>query len=210
MRTILSLSFLLFVCVSCNKALFKPKWTTEQAPESFVTRFETSKGNFDVQVTREWSPKAADRFYQLVKHGFYNNALFYRVVPNFVAQFGNTDTTTFNKWMQYKLPDEPVVHSNKKGAISFARSGKETRGRELFINLNDNTRLDTVVANGVKGYPPFGDVISGMDVVLSLNSSHGNNTLSHVNEMYKSRFEFLKTFPGLDSVKKAYVVKSGR
>lgn len=200
-------AFIALLCVSCNRAVFKEKWTREQAPSTFVARFETSKGNFDVKVNREWSPLAADRFYQLIKHSYYDSGIFYRVVPNFVAQFGNSDTIKANQWRKFKVADEQVLHSNKKGSISFARGGKETRSTELYINLVDNPRLDTIAPAGVKGYPSFGDVINGMDVVSALYSGYGEKTRGSLNVMYKNRREFLNTFPQLDLIRKAYILK---
>lgn len=160
-----------------------------------------------MKVNREWSPLAADRFYQLAKHHFLDSAVFYRVVPNFVAQFGSSDTIKMDDWSKIKVPDEPVLHSNIKGGISFARSGKDTRGRQLFINLKDNPRLDTTNYKGVKGFPSFGDVINGMDVVYSLNSKYGDSTMHHLDDMYTNRDKFNKSFPALDIIRKAYVLK---
>ena len=191
----------------CNRAIFKSAWTKEQAPGTYVVRLETSKGMVDVEVHREWSPLAADRFYQLAKHHFFDRAVFYRVVPHFVAQFGSSDTVKINKWSATKIPDEPVLHSNVRGTISFARGGKETRGTELFINFKDNLRLDTISYSGVTGFPTFGNVVKGMDVVDSLNSKYGDSTMHHLEEMYKSRKHFNDSFPGLDIIVKAYVLK---
>lgn len=192
---------------SCARSVFKEKWLKEEAPPAYVARFETTKGVFDVEVFREWSPLAADRFYQTVKHRFYNNTMFYRVVPNFVVQWGNTDTTVFKKWASYKLPDEPVKQSNLKGYMSYARSGKETRGSTMFINLVDNKRLDTIMAGGVKGYPPIGKVIKGMEVVDSLYSGYGGATMSKYDTLQKYPELFLKQFPKLDRINKAYLIK---
>ena len=166
------------VFVSCTKPIFKSKWVKQNSPEKFIVKFETTKGNFEIEVVREWSPKAADRFYQLVKHHFYNNTLFYRVVPKFVAQFGNSDTATTSKWKNFKVADEKVIYGNKKGSISFARGGKETRGRELFINLHDNSFLDTLSYEGVKGFPAFGNVTKGMEVIDSIYGGYGDNTMN--------------------------------
>ena len=202
------LTFILALMVlSCSRPAFKAKWTTENAPDVFTARFETSKGNFDVEIHKAWSPKAADRFYQLVRHHFYDNMLFYRVVPNFVVQFGNSDTTTMNHWEKYKVPDEEVIKSNLKGTMSFARDGKETRGNDLFINLKDNVRLDTLTYNGVRGFPVFGIVTKGMDVVDSIYSGYGDKPMSILDTLYTNRTHFLKTFPKLDLIKKAFILK---
>lgn len=193
--------------VGCAKPVFKSKWLNEQAPDNFITRFETSKGNFDVEITRAWSPLAADRFYQTVKHRFYNNTLFYRVVPNFVVQWGNNDTAVFKKWSPYKLVDEPVIQSNLRGYLSYARSGKETRGSTLFINLKDNQRLDTLKAGGVVGYPPFGKVINGMNVVDSLYAGYEGRTMRALDTLQKNPALFMERFPKLDKINKAYIIR---
>lgn len=201
---IISLSILF---CACAKPDFKSKWLKEQAPAYFITRFETTKGIFDVAITREWSPLAVDRFYQTVIHRYYNNNLFYRVVPNFVAQWGNNDTLVLKYWKPFKLADEPVIQSNLKGYMSYARSGKETRGSTLFINLKDNQRLDTITANGVKGYPPFGKVIKGMEVVDSLYGGYEGKTMSKLDTLQKYPELFFKQFPKLDKINKAYIVR---
>jgi homoserine O-acetyltransferase len=192
----------------CSKAVFQPKWTNDKAPENFITRFETSKGIFDIQVTRASSPMAVDRFYQFIKHHLYDNSLFYRVVPDFVVQFGNTDTTKTASWSKFKISDEKVLKSNTKGALSYARDGKDSRGNDLFINLKNNSRLDTVNYNGVKGFPSFGTVIEGMEVVESIYSGYGNSTMDQYDSLSPNRAKFLKTFPKLDSITKVYILKS--
>lgn len=196
---------LLLIC--CSKSTFDPAWTKEVAPPTYTARFETSKGNFDIKVTRAWSPAAADRLHQLLTHRFYDNTLFYRVVPNFVVQFGNIDTTVTKKWEKFKVPDEPVIKSNLKGYVSFARAGKETRGNDLFINLKDNARLDTVHYNDVTGFPVLGQVTNGMDVVETFYSEYGNKTMDVYDSLSANRKKYLSLFPKLDSIKKAYIIK---
>lgn len=193
----------------CSKAVFQPKWTNDKAPENFITRFETSKGIFDIQINRSSSPMAVDRFYQFIKHRLYDNTLFYRVVPDFVVQFGNGDTTKTRSWNKFKISDEKVLKSNIKGALSYARDGKDTRGNDLFINLKNNSRLDTVNYNGVKGFPSFGNLIKGMEVVEALYSGYGNSTMDQYDSLSPNRAKFLKTFPKLDSIKKVYILKRG-
>ena len=206
-RQILPLVIVLFL-LSCSRAVFKQQWTSEKAPSTFQVRFETSKGNFDLRITRDWSPLAADRFYQLVRHHYFDSGVFYRVVPNFVAQFGSSDTVQSSQWSKYKIPDEAVLHGNKRGSISFARSGKETRSGDLFINLKDNPRLDTINYNGVTGFPSFGEVTNGMDVVDALYSGYGDKTMSHVGTLQRNRKQFLSLFPGIDTIRKAYILKN--
>jgi len=203
----------LFFCLTllflyaCSHPTFKSKWTKEKAPASFTARFETSKGNFDVAITRSLSPLAADRFYQLVRHHYFDKVLFYRVVPGFVAQFGNIDTAATKKWEQHIIKDEPVTAGNLKGTISFARSVADSRGAHLFINLNDNKRLDTVSYFGVTGFPVFGKVTNGMNVVESLYSGYANATMDVSDSLGKDKVKFLEMFPKLDSIKRAYLLK---
>ena len=199
---------LLFIVITgCSKPVFKSSWATERSPETFKARFETSKGSFDLQITREYSPLAVDRFYQLLKHRLYDNTLFYRVRPNWVAQFGISDTAILHKWGTFKVPDEKVISSNKRGAIAFAGDGKDSRDFALFINLKDNMQLDTREAKGVIGYPPFGQVTKGMEVVDSLYSGYGDTVFKYEETMYKNRSAFLDSFPKLDLIKKAYILK---
>lgn len=197
-----------FSLICCSKSNFDSKWTKKQAPPTYTARFETSKGNFDIEITREWSPQAADRLHQLLTHHFYDNTLFYRVVPNFVVQFGNIDTTVTKKWEKFKVSDEPVLKSNLKSYVSFARAGKDTRGNDLFINLKDNARLDTVHYEGVVGFPVLGKVTNGMNVVESLYPEYVNKTMDVYDSLSANRKKFLQLFPKLDSIKKAYILKN--
>lgn len=208
MRTVFLL-FLAVIITSCKESGFKPEWTQEKAPETFSARFETTKGDFEITIQRHYSPSAADRLYQLIQHGYYDNAIFYRVVPDFVAQFGNTDTATMKGWQAVKVPDEPVRYSNKRGTVSFARSKKDTRDLEVFINLKDNTVLDTLEFEGVKGFPALGNVTQGMETVDQLYSGYGENTMSDPN-LYQNRDVFYQTYPKLDIIKKASIISGGK
>lgn len=192
---------------SCSKVIFKTKWVNEKAPENFVTRFETSKGNFDIAIEREASPYAVDRFYQLVNHHLLDSVLIYRVVPKFVAQFGITDTLKTASWKKFKVLDEKVIKSNLKGSLSFARSTKDSRDFDLFINLENNTRLDTVSYEKIIGFPAFGTVIKGMEVVETFYSGYGNETMDKYDSLASNRKQFLKMFPKLDVIHKAYILK---
>lgn len=199
---------LYFLCcvilLGCSDSKFEPEWTQEKAPETFTATFETTKGDFKMEIKRKLSPKAADRLYQLIKHKYYDNAIFYRVVPGFVAQFGNTDTLQMSQWRSVKIPDEPVLLGNKKGTVSFARFGKKSRDLELFINLNDNTVLDTLEFEGVKGFPALGKVTEGMQTVEKLYSGYGEQTMADEN-LYLNRALFYQSYPKLDLIKKAYL-----
>jgi peptidyl-prolyl cis-trans isomerase A (cyclophilin A) len=198
---------LVLVLTSCTKAVFKSSWIHEKAPENFVTRFETSKGNFDIRIEREASPLAVDRFYQLVNHHLLDSVLVYRVVPKFVAQFGITDSLKTNPWKKVKVLDEKVVKSNLKGSLSFARSVKDSRNFDLFINLENNTRLDTVSYEKVVGFPAFGTISKGMEVVETFYSGYENQTMDKYDSLASNRKEFLKMFPKLDVIHKVYILK---
>ena len=208
MRRIQLILLLIVLTFGCSPKTFNIKWTKEIAPENFAARFETSKGNFEIAIKRRLSPNAADRFYQLVKHDYFDNSLFYRVNPGFVAQFGGNDSIAYKKWNSVKVPDEQVKQSNTKGTFSFARGGKDTRTSDLFINLGNNARLDTIFYNEVRGFPSFGKVTYGMEVVEKLYSGYSDTTMEHFDLMMTNRNEFLKKFPELDVIEKAYLIEN--
>ena len=148
--------------------LANPAALREQAPPLYKVQFDTSKGAFVVEVHRDWAPNGADRFYNLVKNGFYDNARFFRVVSGFMVQFGiNGDPKISAVWREASIKDDPVTKSNARGAITFATAGPDTRTTQVFINYADNSRLDG------QGFAPFGIVASGMDVVDKLYSGYG-------------------------------------
>lgn len=180
-----------------------------KAPETFKAKFKTSKGEFVIEVYRNWSPMGADRMYQLVSTGFFSNALFFRVEQNFVVQFGISANYAANRfWDPRKLPDEPALQKNTKGTLSFARGGRNDRATQIFINMADNAKLDTAIRNGVKGYTPFAKVIKGMDVVDRLNGNHGKKPALIQDSLYKyGNPYFEKAFPGLDKIVSASIVK---
>ncbi len=191
--------------MSCKKIDFKKEWTKEKSPNTFSARFETTRGDFEIKVNRSWSPHAADRLYQLIAHGYYDNAIFYRVVPGFVAQFGNTNTIVMNQWKSVVIPDEKVLQSNKRGTIAFARFGKDSRDVEVFINVVDNAVIDTLGFEGVKGFPILGIVTKGMETVDQLYSGYGEKTMTD-SGLYTNRALFYQTYPKLDVIKKAYLL----
>ena len=205
---------LFFMCATvilsaCSPKLFKEKWTQEKAPEYFKARFETTQGNFDIEAKREWSPKAVDRLYQLIKRGYYTDISVFRVVPNFVAQFGiHNDSLVGKGWNSIKFEDEPVLESNKKGAISFARSGVQTRTTQIFINLRDNIRLDTLDYGGVKGFPVIAKVISGMENIEKFHDGYGDKLGMRQDSIEKYGNKFIrKNYPEIDFIIKAYIIK---
>jgi peptidyl-prolyl cis-trans isomerase A (cyclophilin A) len=140
----------------------------QRAPDTVRVRFETSKGPFTVTAYRKWSPNGVDRFYQLVRLGYFDDVRFFRVMKGFMAQFGmHGDPRVWAAWQNRVIPDDPVVQSNKRGTITFATRGPNTRTTQLFINYRDNGNLDAL------GFTPFGVVTSGMKVVDSLYSGYG-------------------------------------
>lgn len=138
------------------------------APDSFDTELVTTKGIIVVRVVRAWSPHGADRYYALVRSGFYTDVAFHRTIRNFVAQFGiSGDTSISRAWASRTIPDDTVRTTNRRGTLSFARGGPNTRSTQLYFNLVDNTpRLDTL--NGF-GFPPIGRIVGGLAVMDSLN-----------------------------------------
>jgi peptidyl-prolyl cis-trans isomerase A (cyclophilin A) len=180
------------------------------APDSFRVSFETTRGRFDVMAHRGWSPNGVDRFYDLVRRQYYDSVAFFRVVPGFVAQFGlSGDPRVNDAWRTRSIADEPVGQTNRRGRIAFARGGRNTRTVQLFINLRDNPRLDTL--NGF-GFPPIAEVVSGMEVVDSLYSGYGEGAPRGQGPVQDSiRAEgnayLARGFPRLDYVRRARVIK---
>ena len=206
----LSIVLLIFAVSCSSNEVFKKKWTSKKAPETFKARFETTKGVFDVEAKRVWSPDAVDRLYQLIKSEFYTDVALFRVVPNFVVQFGIHNDSILNKeWANYKIRDEPVIEKNIEASISFARGGKESRTTQLFINLKSNSpRLDTLDYNGVKGFPVVAKVTRGMDVVKKFYDGYGGNPATKQNDIQKEGNSYLKkNFPKLDYINRVYIIK---
>ena len=149
--------------------LSNPAALNEKAPATYKAKFETSKGAFVVEVQRDWAPNGADRFYNLVKNGYFDDARFFRVMPDFMVQFGiNGDPAVNAAWRPARIKDDPVRQSNKKGYITYATSGPDSRTTQVFINFKDNAGLDG------QGFAPFGRVVSGMNVVETLNGEYGD------------------------------------
>ena len=178
----------------------------ETAPAVYKVKFETSEGDFEVEVTRAWAPRGADRFYNLAKHGWFDENRFFRVVPKFMVQFGiNGDPNLSKWWRNARIADDPVTQSNKRGMITFAKTGEpDSRSTQVFINFADNTFLDP------QGFAPFGRVVTGMDVVDRLNSEYGETPSKGQGQfMIQTQGNaFLQSnFPNLDYIKKASIVQ---
>ena len=185
--------------------LTAPASLTEKAPESFKARFETSKGSFTVEVTRSLAPNGADRFYSLVRAGYFTDVEFFRVVSGFMCQFGiHGDPKVAEAWRAARIPDDPVKGSNGRGAITFATAGPNTRTTQLFINFVDNTSLDGM------GFAPFGKVIEGMDVVDKIYSGYGEGAPRGAGPdqgriQQEGNAYLKKEFPKLDYIKSAAI-----
>jgi peptidyl-prolyl cis-trans isomerase A (cyclophilin A) len=185
--------------------LGNPAALTEQAPATYKARFDTSKGVFVIDVRREWAPVGADRFYNLVKNGFYDENRFFRVISGFMVQFGiNGNPQVSTPWRNAQIKDDPVKQSNKRGFITFATSGPNSRTTQVFINFGDNSRLDGM------GFASFGQVSTGMNVVDQLYSDYGEGAPQgrgpNQGRMQGEGNAYLtKDFPNLDFVRKATI-----
>ncbi len=182
-------------------ALLRPATLLATAPETYQVKFMTTKGDFVVKVTRAWAPLGADRFYNLVQHHFYDSASFFRVLPGFVVQFGlSAYPPVSHAWQSATIKDDPVKQSNRRGYLTFATGGPNTRTTQVFINLADNSRLDAM------GFSAFGEVVEGMNVVEQLYSGYGEGAPQGrgprqdlVGAGGKAYLD--KEFPKLDSIK---------
>lgn len=180
--------------------------TNTTTPETYRAQFETTKGNFTVEVTRAWAPLGADRFYELINNGFYEGARFFRVLPGFVVQFGiPAEPAVAHKWRAARIADDPVTESNKPGTVTFATAGPNTRTTQVFINLENNANLDGM------GFAPFGRITEGMEIVGQLYSGYGEGA-PHGRGPDQGRIQsegnayLEKDFPKLDYIKKAVIL----
>ncbi|APZ44937.1 peptidylprolyl isomerase [Polaribacter reichenbachii] len=194
---------------SCGSKKFNEKWLKKEAPASFKARFETTKGNFEIEAKREWSPNGVDRLYQLIKNDYYVDVAIFRVVPNFVAQFGiHNDSLINNSWKTKGVKDEPVIQKNDSMTISFARGGVNSRSNQIFINLKENHRLDKLDFSGVTGFPVVAKVISGQENILKFYDGYGDKLGRKQDSISRFGNEFLrKKFPKVDYITKAYILK---
>ena len=191
-----------------HPALLDPSKASAKAPDLFKAKFTTTKGDFVIEVHRDWSPNAADRFYNLVQMGFYDDTRFFRAIEGFMVQFGISGDPAVNaRWQEAGIPDDPVKESNRHGYVTFAQRGTpNSRTTQIFINYGDNSRLDAT------RFAPFGKVTQGMEIAESLYKGYGEGApggrgpdqgaiQSQGNAYLDSRF------PQLDSVKHAEIVK---
>lgn len=181
--------------------LTNPAALTEQAPATYKARFETSKGVFVVEVTRALAPRGADRFYNLVKNGYYDGNRFFRVLPGFVVQFGmHGDPKIQAQWTKARIPDDPVKQTNARGTLVFATSGKNARTTQVFVNFGNNARLDGM------GFAPFGRVVSGMNVIEAINAEYGETPDQHGIDAQGNVY-LAQEFPRLDFIQKATIAR---
>ena len=185
-----------------GKKLLKPTLLNEKAPETFRVKFTTSKGDFTIEAMRAWAPNGADRFYNLVKNGYYNDCRFFRVIKNFMVQFGiNGDPSLNQVWHQAQFADDPVKESNKRGYVTFAMTNSpNSRTTQIFINYKTNSFLDDRFA-------PFGRVVEGMDVVDSFFGDYQEAPSSKQQLIQVRGNAYLhQEFPKLDYVKSASIL----
>jgi cyclophilin family peptidyl-prolyl cis-trans isomerase len=186
-----------------GKARLKtPAALKEKAPDKYKAKFDTSAGVIVIEVTRAWAPLGADRFYNLVKNGFYDDVRFFRVLNGFMAQFGmNGDPAIQGPWSKSNFSDDPVKESNKRGYVTFAKTSlPNSRSTQVFINFGDNSQLDK------DGFAPFGRVTEGMNVVDKLYTGYGSNNVPDQGRiMTEGNAYLLKSYPKLDYIKKATI-----
>lgn len=181
-----------------------------RAPSVYKVLFVTTRGEFILEVHRDWSPAGADRVYQLLMTNFYNQNGLFRVQKGYVVQFGISDHQEANSfWDRRIIQDEPVMQSNLRGTVSFARDGINSRTAQLFINLKDNLKLDTVNFNGLHGFPPIGKVVSGMEVIDLLYGGYGFEPAKHQDSiMVKGNSYLRRAWPLLDYIKEAKLLEN--
>jgi peptidyl-prolyl cis-trans isomerase A (cyclophilin A) len=188
-----------------NPALLDPSKATEKAPDKFTVKFETTKGDILIDVTREWAPNGADRFYNLVKLGYYDDTAFFRVISGFMAQIGiHGDPKVNTVWREARIGDDPVKQSNTAGMVTFATAGPNTRTTQIFLNLADNPNLDAM------GFAPFGKV-RDMNTLNGIYSGYGEgaprgNGPAQGRVQTEGNAYLHHDFPQLDYVKHATIV----
>jgi peptidyl-prolyl cis-trans isomerase A (cyclophilin A) len=204
------------LATSCKKSdspLANPtaEMVAERAPDTVRVRFETSKGPFVVEAYRAWAPNGVDRFYQLAKNGYFDGDRFFRVLSGFMAQFGvNGDPAVNDAWKERTIPDDPVLHPNERGTITFAaKSSPNSRSTQLFISYRDNLNLDAI------GFAPIGRITEGMAVVDSLYSGYGEgppegNGPDQLRAQAQGNAYLESAFPKLDYITKATVISAAK
>ena len=187
-----------------DRTLLRPSMLKEKAPETFQVKFETARGDFVMTVTRAWAPIGADRFYNLVKHHFYDNMVVFRAVTGFVVQFGISSYPAVSAaWSNANIKDDPVTQSNKRGFVTYAKTSQpDSRSTQIFISFKDNSFLDS------QGFAPFGVVdAAGMKVVEMLYDQYGDQPTGEQDKIEKAGKAYLDSkYPKLDVIKHATLV----
>lgn len=192
-----------------NPALLDPSKATGKAPEKFRVKLETTEGPVVIEVTRAWSPNGADRFYNLVKIGFFEDIAFFRVIPGFMAQFGiHGDPKVSRAWRNANIPDDRVVESNRRGTLTYAKTNApNSRSTQFFINFGNNANLDRM------GFSPIGEVVEGMEVVDSIHKvgeGAPRGPGPHQGRIQSQGNAYLKAeYPDLDYIESAEIVETG-
>ncbi len=184
-----------------HPGLLDPSQANEKAPAQYKVKFQTTAGDFVAEIYRDWAPLGADRFYNLVKIGFFDDTGFFRIVPGFIVQFGlNGDPAVNAKWREASIADDPVKASNEPATLTFATAGPNTRTTQMFINYGNNAGLDR------QGFAPIGKVVEGMAVVEKLFP--GYREMANQGQIQMRGNEYLKSsFPKMDFIVKASVVR---
>jgi peptidyl-prolyl cis-trans isomerase A (cyclophilin A) len=185
--------------------LLNPAALNAKAPELFKVKFDTTKGPVVIELHRDWAPKGVDRFYNMVRAGFFTNVRFFRVIPNFMAQFGVSGDPAVNAaWEKARLTDDPANgQHNVRGMLTYGTTGQpNSRGTQLFINYKDNSYLDA------QGFVPIGQVVEGMEAVDMLNSEYGAAPQNNQGRIVAEGNKYLQAnFPKLDYIKTATIEK---
>ena len=177
-----------------------PEVVAGPAPDSFRVALSTSKGDLVVAIYKAWSPHGADRFYQLVSEGFFDDQRFFRVIPQYIAQFGaSADPKKNDRWDDAKIPDDPRTQSNSRGTLSFAAEAPNTRSHQLFFNLKDNPKLDP------QNFIPIGKVVEGMSVLDALYDDYGDTPKYRLVATLGNEY-LHRMFPRMDYIRTARVV----
>lgn len=186
-----------------------PSGPDHHAPNVFRVRIQTTAGTFVVETHRDWAPHGADRFYELVRDGYFNNSRFFRVVPGRWVQFGISGSPEVaQRWRHRVIPDDRLLQPNTPGFVAFANTGPNTRATEIYINTGDNTRNDHE-----NGFAPFGKVLEGMDVVNHLYGGYGEHSgggmrAGHQDPMFEGGDAWLdQHYPKLDKLIRATIVR---
>ena len=184
--------------------LLAPNEANAQAPAKFKVKFTTTKGEFIIEAHRAWAPNGVDRFYNLVKVGYFNDIALFRAVKNFMVQFGiHGHPKVAAAWSRANIKDDPLKETNNRGRLTYAKAGPNTRSTQFFINYKDNVQLDRM-----GGFPAIGEVIKGMDVVDKFYKGYGESTTSQQGNITRKGNRFLrKRYPKLDYIKSAELVK---